>query len=80
MENESSEQPLSVGQWMVNLLITYIPGVNLIMLIVWSASSDTPQTKKKPGICQVGLVSNRHGFGNPFLWSTGCDLLVYRRF
>ena len=46
MQNESSNQPISVGEWMVNILVTYVPLVNLIMLIVWATSQDTPQSKK----------------------------------
>lgn len=45
MENEQHEQPISVGQWVLNLFLTYIPFVNLIMLIIWAVSADTPKSK-----------------------------------
>jgi len=48
MENELSnqkEQPISVGQWMLNMFLVYIPVVNIIMLIVWAVSTTEPQTK-----------------------------------
>ena len=51
MENEFSghedqkETPISVKDWMVNLLLTYIPFVNLVMLIVWAVSKDIPVSK-----------------------------------
>jgi len=53
MEAENSNQPISVGQWMLNMLILYIPVVNIVMLIVWAASSDTPQTKKNWAIARL---------------------------
>ena len=53
MQNESSNQPISVGEWMVNILVTYIPLVNLIMLIVWATGSDTPQSKKNWAIAKL---------------------------
>ena len=36
---------LSVGDWMIILLIISIPVVNIIMLFVWALSSDTNVTK-----------------------------------
>ncbi len=48
MESELSnqnEQPISLGQWMVNMLLLYIPVVNIIMLIIWAVSTTEPETK-----------------------------------
>jgi hypothetical protein len=48
MENELSnqnDQPISVGQWMLNIFLTYIPMVNIIVLIIWAVSTTEPQTK-----------------------------------
>jgi fatty acid desaturase len=48
MENELSnpnEQPISVGQWMLNMFLVYIPMVNIIMLIIWAVSTTEPQSK-----------------------------------
>ena len=53
MQNESSNQPISVGEWMVNILVTYVPLVNLIMLVFWATSSDTPQSKKNRAIAKL---------------------------
>lgn len=38
MENQEIEkiQPVSVGDWLITLLITVIPLVNIIMLFVWA--------------------------------------------
>lgn len=53
MQNESSNKAISVGEWMINILVTYIPLVNLIMLIVWATSHDTPQSKKNWAIAKL---------------------------
>ncbi len=36
---------MSVGEWMLTLLITFIPIVNIIMLLVWGFGSTTPPNK-----------------------------------
>lgn len=40
------EQPLTFGDWMVIILIMAIPGVNLIALVYWAASSSTNISKQ----------------------------------
>ena len=40
-----NQDTLSVGDWMIILLIISIPVVNIIMLFVWALSSDTNVTK-----------------------------------
>ncbi len=39
-------EPLSVKDWVITLLITYIPLVGLIMLLVWAFDSGTNLNKK----------------------------------
>jgi len=39
------QSPVTVGDWVVTLIILAIPLVNLIMLIVWAFSSSTPKSK-----------------------------------
>jgi uncharacterized membrane protein YvbJ len=39
-------EPLSTGNFMVMMLVSFIPIVNLIMLLVWAFSSDTNLNKK----------------------------------
>lgn len=34
-------QPLSVGDWFITILITAIPLVGIIMLFIWAFSTDT---------------------------------------
>ena len=44
--NETEYRPLTVGDWLVTMLLLAIPLVNLILLIVWAASSSTHPSKK----------------------------------
>lgn len=50
MENTNTPQgnqapALSIGEWVVTILITFIPLVNIIMLFVWGFSSSTNPNK-----------------------------------
>lgn len=40
-----NQDTLSVGDWMIILLLISIPVINIIMLFVWALSSDTNETK-----------------------------------
>ncbi len=40
-----NHQPVSLGEWMVTILITAIPLVGFIMLFVWGFGSDTNTSK-----------------------------------
>lgn len=42
---DQQHAPISVGNWMLTLFLTFIPLVNLIMLLVWAFSSSTPPSK-----------------------------------
>lgn len=46
MKHDNSEKTMSFGDWMLTLLLTYIPIVNIIMLIVWSVDAKTNTNKK----------------------------------
>lgn len=41
-----AETPMSLGDWMITLLLLYLPIVNIVMLIIWSVDSKTSTTKK----------------------------------
>ena len=41
----NEQQPVTLGNWMLTLLIMAIPLVNLIMLLVWAFSGSTPVSK-----------------------------------
>lgn len=42
----SSYQPMSIGEWIITLIITYIPLVGLIMLFVWAFGDGSHPSKK----------------------------------
>lgn len=44
--NFESEQPMSLGEWIITLILTAIPCVGLIMLLVWAFGGTTQTTKK----------------------------------
>ncbi len=39
-------KPMSVGDWVITLLLTGIPIVGFILLLVWAFSSDTNPSKQ----------------------------------
>ncbi|QOC24103.1 hypothetical protein IC757_08390 [Wenzhouxiangella sp. AB-CW3] len=41
-----NDQNVSLGNWMLTLFLTFIPIVNIIMLIVWAVSAGTPPSKQ----------------------------------
>jgi len=42
---QTSEKPVSVGDWMVTILLMAIPLVGFIMLFVWAFGGNTPASK-----------------------------------
>lgn len=42
---DTTQPTQSVGQWMLTLFITFIPIVNIIMLLVWAFGSNTHPEK-----------------------------------
>jgi len=38
--------PMTIGDWLITLIITYIPFVGLIMLFVWAFGDGTHPSKK----------------------------------
>lgn len=48
---------VTVGDWIVILILTAIPIVNLIMLLVWCFSSSTPTSKKNFAKAQLILIA-----------------------
>ena len=39
------ESPVSVGEWMLTMLVCIIPIVNIVMLFVWAFGSNTNASK-----------------------------------
>jgi hypothetical protein len=44
--NETTYKPITIGNWIITMIILAIPLVNIIMLIVWAASASTQPSKK----------------------------------
>ena len=44
--NETDYKPLTIGNWIITMIILAIPLVNIIMLIVWAATGSTHPSKK----------------------------------
>ncbi len=42
----SSYQPMSIGDWLITFIITYIPLVGFIMLFIWAFGDGTHPSKK----------------------------------
>jgi hypothetical protein len=49
------EEPLSLGSWVITLLLTVIPFVNIVMLFVW-AFGNSPTSKKNWARAQLIFV------------------------
>lgn len=45
IDNNSQQQPISIGQWFVTILLTAIPVVNIVMLIIWAFGANTNPSK-----------------------------------
>lgn len=47
LETQSSNyKPMTIGDWIITLIITYIPLVGFIMLFVWAFGGGTHPSKK----------------------------------
>jgi heme/copper-type cytochrome/quinol oxidase subunit 2 len=59
MDNQTTQyQPVSLGQWMVTILLVAIPIVNIVMLFIWGFSSDTQPSKAnwaKASLIWIGI-------------------------
>jgi hypothetical protein len=49
-----SYTPMTVGNWLLTMVIMAIPLVGLIMQLVWAFSNDTHPSKKT--FCQASLI------------------------
>ena len=48
------EEPVSIGEWIITLLVMMIPCVNFIMMLIWAFSSSTK--KSKSNLCKANLI------------------------
>ena len=42
---ENLEEPITMGEWLITMLIMLIPCVNIVMMFVWAFSSTEKQSK-----------------------------------
>ena len=54
MENRSSAPVMSLGDWIITLIVLAIPLVNIVMLFVWAFSSGT--NPNKANFCKAYLI------------------------
>lgn len=43
--NTKNQSPVSIGNWIITLILTSIPLVGFIMLLVWAFGNNTPVSK-----------------------------------
>jgi ABC-type multidrug transport system permease subunit len=43
---QQAEQPISLGQWIIIMILVAIPCVNIIMLFIWAFSNNVTTSKK----------------------------------
>jgi hypothetical protein len=49
-----SYTPMTLGNWLLTLVLLSIPVVNFVMLLVWAFSGETHPSKKT--FCQASLI------------------------
>ncbi len=54
-DNAYGVPPVSVGNWLITLLVLMIPVVNLVMLLVWAFSGGT--NPSKANFCKATLLT-----------------------
>lgn len=56
-----TEPPMTIGEWLLIMLISVIPCVNIIMLFVWGFSGD-PDKVTRANYCKAMLIWMLIGF------------------
>lgn len=54
MENRSSAPVMSLGDWIITMIVLAIPLVGFIMMLVWAFSSGT--NPNKANYCKAALI------------------------
>lgn len=49
-----NEIPMTIGQWLVTLLVMGIPIVGFVLAIIWATGNDVNKSKKT--FCQASLI------------------------
>lgn len=53
------EEPITMGEWLISLLIMIIPCVNIVMMFVWAFSSNVKKSKSnyfKAALIMYGIM------------------------
>jgi len=50
------EEPMGIGEWIITLLITYIPVVGFIMTIVWALGAEKTSKKNYARVMLLFMV------------------------
>lgn len=67
-----AEEPMSVGEWMITMLIMLIPCVNIVMMFVWAFGSGN---KSRANYFKATLIWAAIGIGLSILLSIACVVL-----
>ncbi|MDZ7626444.1 MAG: hypothetical protein U5J96_18610, partial [Ignavibacteriaceae bacterium] len=65
MENQNY-QPMTIGEWLITFIITYIPIVGIVMLFVWAFSDGNHPKEKNLGSGNVNSFCNCNSSGYYF--------------
>lgn len=74
------QTPVSVGDWMITLLIMYLPIINIIMLFVWAFSGNINVSKAnwaKATLIWILISIILFALLSIFLWGVIMGLLHY---
>lgn len=68
-EHDMREYPMTLGDWMITLLILAIPVVNIVMAFVWGFGGNAP--KSKQNFCRAVLIYYAIAFAFSMLFGFG---------
>lgn len=74
----SNNEPVSVGDWMVTMIIFAIPIVGLVMMFVWAFGDGTNPSKKN--YCRAALIMAAIGIVLGILMLISCSSLLASMF
>ncbi|MEX0929341.1 MAG: hypothetical protein WD266_12555 [Balneolales bacterium] len=45
LNTDSRDEPVSVGEWMLTILVSFIPLINIVMYFIWAFGKNTKHSK-----------------------------------
>jgi len=57
MNNPNEDRTITVGDWLITLILLAIPVVNFIMLIIWAVGDTTPLSKRNYAKATLILIA-----------------------